>query len=180
VAEQVGFQSYPALHRSFFASLDPRGSEIRAEAARTEILSEVLDLVVARVAFLSAEWKLDELMDILRTRVPPQLWRPQCETIKLRLKTSMVLPFFYPREVITLKELLGTMQSNPGDVAINKERVAKGPSFILYLAKLQYKEKIQEDDMTGAFQCLNVGLKPLSSLDAKLYGEHRQCYEPFH
>jgi hypothetical protein len=114
-------------------------------------------------------------MDILRQRVPPQLWRPQCETDKLRLETSMVLPFFYPGEATPLERLLGTMQSSPGDVEVNKERVAKEPGLILlYLAKLQYKEKIQEDDMTGALQCLDVGLKSLSALDAELYGEHRQ------
>ena len=157
-----------------FAGLDAHGSEIQAEVARAEILSEVLDLVAARMAFLSAERKLGELMNMLQTRAPPELWRPQCEIVKLKLKTSMVQPFFYLGEIATLKRLLSVIQSSQGSVEANKERISNEPRSILYLAKLQCRDKMQEDDMTGALQCLDVGFNSLSALDAELYGEHRQ------
>lgn len=159
--------------QALFAGLGDHIAEVQAEAAGANILSQVLDLVSARVMFLSAERKLNQFMHGMSERAPPQLWQPQCELIGISLNRAMTSTFFHLGDVTTLKRILGVIQISESGLAL-EIRKAQEPQLILYVAKLQSKEMMQADDMAGALDCLNHGNALLSALDLDVYGEARE------
>jgi hypothetical protein len=150
-----------ASRQHLFSNLGTQVSELQAEAAGAGILAEELDLVSARMAFFSAERKLDHLQVALRGNLSASNWKKPFESVKMSLNTAMVLPFFYLGETSTIERLLSELKAIPeGDVL----RKAREPQTVLFLYKLRYREALNEDCMEKAMECLEAGYKELSTL----------------
>lgn len=161
--------------QALFKHLGAQISEIQAEASGAQMLFDILDFGSARISFLSAEAKLNDVPSYLvRHQVPVSLWENKMEIAKTTLACAMEPLFYYLGETNILRRLLNSVQDINVDPHDQEEESSRKPRFMLHLAKLRYKDSIREDDMSHAIKSLEKGFNDLSALDAKAYGDGRE------